>query len=288
VSEGGVSKIAFLPYYYKTQYLASWSKRAQFFTQDFRDIAGPAKWGGAVVSGAIVILGLAGTWCARRRLADARVVPVLVLGILSLGGYLVFPERFPGYHFLFERLSVPLFMSLIVLGSLSKGTQWRRVVGVLSIAASLWYVSLVAVHHREFKRDSADFTPELFPADTGDAVMAGLIFEPYFRGHAYYLHFLDYFIVWRQGIAATRVVDAKSFPVQRRASFSDLPKCQEWVRSWLNSDEFQPDYFDNVDLLLVKGDIPEKATPLFDSFTKDRSSGRWSLFRRKAQHAAVE
>jgi hypothetical protein len=282
MSEGGVSKITFLPYYYKTQYLASWSKRMQFFTQDFRDITGGgvAKWGGAAISGSIVILGLAGACFARRCLSEARVVPALILGLLSLGGYLLFPERFPGYHFLFERLSIPLFLALIVLGSLAEGKAYRRVVGALAVAASLWYVSLVAALHQDFKNDSADFTRDLFPSAIGDTKIGGLIFEPYFRGHAYYIHFLDYFIVWRRGIATTRVIDAKSFPVERKVSQDVLPKYHEWVGWWLTSDEFRADYYIGMDYLLVKGDVPDKGRSLLEGFEVDRERGDWRLYRR--------
>ena len=96
-------------------------------------------------------------------------------------------------------------------------------------------------------------------------------------------HFLDYFIVWRKGIATTRVVDAKSFPVRRRASLEKLPKYYEWVDWWLGSDEYRDDYFNEMDYLLVKGVVPERGKALLDGFKLDREQGEWRLYRKDVE-----
>ncbi len=280
--EGGVSKLAFLPYYYRTQYLASWANRADFFMQDFRALTGDgtARWGGGLVSAGIVFAGLVGAWCARHKLTEGRMVPLVILGLLSLGGYLLFPQRFPGYHFLFERLSAPLLLVLIVFGSLTQGIVWRRAAGGLAVAASLWYVTLVADLYRGFNEDAANFTSDLFPSGTSDGVMAGLIFDTQFRNRAYYVHFLDYFIVWQRGIATTRVVDAKSFPVKRKVSGQLLPEYHEWLHSWLKSDEFRSDHYSGATYMLVKGKVPKKGEALLEGFEVDRGQGDWRLYKR--------
>ena len=48
--------------------------------------------------------------------------------------------------------------------------------------------------------------------------MAGLIYDCEFRKRHIYENFTDYYIVWKQGIATTRVIDDRSFPVMRKAS----------------------------------------------------------------------
>ena len=278
--------LLFLPYYYKTQYLGSWASRIHFLTQDHRELIGShgPSWLGALFTLAILVPGVIAALRTSAWGKSSACAPVTLLAVVALAGYFVFPERLSGYHLLYQRLAVPCLAALVVLASLH-APQRQTALAVGLCAAALVYWSLCADLYRDFHRESRDFTESVFPEE---GTVAGLVTEPFFRHHASYLHALDYYIVWRHGIATTRFIDARSFPVLRRADETRLPRYHEWVMAWLDSEDFRDDFFDQMDYVLVKGAVPDRARGLLSSFEIDRERGDWRLFRNHALAGPTE
>jgi hypothetical protein len=150
----------------------------------------------------------------------------------------------------------------------------------------LAHAGLAWGYFRGFSRDSATFTDEILPSHPARETLAGFIVANDYRGYPLYIQFADYYIAWKQGVATTRLIDAPSFPLRRKADKVTLPVYNEWVDWWISSDEYRDGYFDTMDFILVKGEIPDKAAGLFKHFAVDRKSGDWTLYRRMDRGSA--
>ena len=88
----------------------------------------------------------------------------------------------------------------------------------------------VGDYFRDFDNENRMFNREFFsPTSDKWEKMAGLIYDYRFRGRSVYDQFVDYYIVWKQGIANTRVIDDRSFPVRRKVSKKKLPPFIGWA-----------------------------------------------------------
>jgi hypothetical protein len=129
----------------------------------------------------------------------------------------------------------------------------------------------------DFEKENRFFTKNIFPSNTEGKKIAALIYDYRFREISVYDNFVDYYIVWRKGIATTRCIDEKSFPVRRKASKESLPPYIKWVGKHNNYDGRYAD----MDYILVRGELPKEAKGYMVNFKTVKKEGEWVLYERK-------
>jgi hypothetical protein len=280
---GHAGHLWFLPYYYRTQYVASLGKRAAAWTADL-DWLGPQGVALAWAYG-VFLLGALGFGLARARrdgwggASKARVLTAALPALAAFGAVWLLPERLPGYHLLFQRFTAWAWLGLVPVVALLWGARPPRWLCLAALALACAHFALAARHFRGFDRAAADLTPALLPEVSAEAVLAGAIFAPYHGRHAVYLHAADYRIVWQRGLATTRFIDARSFPVQRRAGTeAALPPFEEWMDHWASSADFDPHRYDAATHVLVRGEPAGRAGALLAGRDVVRAAGTWRIY----------
>ena len=107
--------------------------------------------------------------------------------------------------------------------------------------------------------------------------LAGLIYDNKFRGAPVYFNFMNYYVIWKNGIASIRFIDAKSFAVSRKVSKELLPLYFEWVDDGLEYDG----RYANMDYILVRGNLDKKLSSYLEHFKLVKEVEKWSLYERK-------
>ena len=92
----------------------------------------------------------------------------------------------------------------------------------------------------------------------------------------FYIHFPNYFIVWKRGNAITRLIDFKFGTVERKLKKRIFPRSSEWV-GYLNNYKGK---YEDTDYILVKGEVPNKDKQYFKNFTIIKSKSDWFLYER--------
>jgi hypothetical protein len=90
-----------------------------------------------------------------------------------------------------------------------------------------------------------------------------------------YIHFPNYYIVWKHGIAASKIIDYRFGVVRRAKSDNSLPFYHELIGEDFS---YQPQYRD-IGWLLVRGSPPQNPDPNLQHFTLFRKSGPWSIYK---------
>ena len=202
--------------------------------------------------------------------------------VCSTTVFFLIPERLPGYSFLFARFSVFIFISLILFGSIYFSNSSKKAVpGAICIMCLIHFL-LWADYFRDFDRENRMFNREFFSSTSADKKLAGLIYDYRFRGRSVYENFADYYIVWNQGITNTRVIDDRSFPVQRKVNKEILPPDIEWSGK---HDSYDGSY-SSMDYILVRGELSPKAQHYLEDFKIIRQAGTWVLFEKATSRAA--
>ena len=192
--------------------------------------------------------------------------------------YLFMPFNLPGYSFLFERFSVLFFLTGILAGGLLCPEKIPPRIKVTVCLLCLIHCILWADYYRDFEQENRSFTEGFFPSSAYGKKMGGLIYDCEFRKRHIYENFTDYYIAWKQGIATTRVIDDRSFPVIRKAGSNLLPKYLGWISK--HQHEYTGDYA-ALDYILVRGELPAKVKKYFENFRLVKSCGKWFLYERK-------
>jgi hypothetical protein len=142
--------------------------------------------------------------------------------------------------------------------------------------AALAYTLLWFQYIYSFNRQNNNFNPELFGGMSQGTKLAGLIYENEYRGRKVYIHFPNYFIVWKKGIAASKIIDYRFGVVRRVAPESELPFYEEFI-----AENFRHQtQYSTVDYLLVRGNAPVKDDPNLREFSLWRRSEPWKLFKK--------
>jgi hypothetical protein len=278
--EGGLAR--FLLEYYRDHYVPNFPRRAGLLVFDNYALF-PGALGYAVAAAfALAIIVPALAWLVRDRrglaafLAAPRSRPVVVLGGWALACVLLLPDRLPGQMVLYERFAVLVLAACILAVAAGPWKVPARALAVALCLVAVLYTALRVDYFAGFDRRTADFTPELLPAGgAAEARLFGLIYDAHYRGRSMLVHFPNYYIVWRQGIAGTRLIDYRFGTVRRRADHEALPPYNEflWIRPY--ADEYA-----GMEYLLVRGDVPADATPYLADFRPVRTAGAWSLYAR--------
>ena len=269
--------------YYLHTYIQHFPFRAGFLIHDnFRCWGGIIGYAIALAFSSVIITSVALPFWRRHVVHRSgkkatMIKPLGLFFICALICVLIIPDQLPGYSFLFERFSVFVMLGLIFLGSIYAVPWSIRAFPVLVIVACVVHFGVWADCMRWFNKENEGFSPTFF-SDLPCHTLGGLIYEYRFRDVSLYDNFTDYFIVWARGIATTRTIDERSFPVQRAIDENALPPYLDWVGKYGHYDG----RYRGLDCILVRGEIPESDQPFFEEYRLIRSSGLWKIYHKSA------
>jgi hypothetical protein len=193
--------------------------------------------------------------------------------------YMILPDQLPGQAPLFQRFCTIVILAFIIFSSVwlnhidSKVFKYF-VIGSITIYSALWFEYIFS-----FNKINASFNAELFREIPNTSRMAGLIYDHKYRGRKVYIHFPNYFVVWNQGVAASKIIDYRFGVVRRVALESEVPFYNEYVGDGYKAIR---DY-KKLEYLLVKGEAPVATDENVSGFRLIRKSGHWKVYERNDQ-----
>ncbi len=211
------------------------------------------------------------------RFKDPRLIPLTAFFLCSLGCYLFLPDRIPAQRILYQRFSVFCLLSTIPVAAVIHRDGVGKILAVTICAAAFCHFALWAHYFRDFDKENRQFTEAVMPEENR---MGALIFDLFFRGKPLYIHFPNYYIVWKKGIAVTTLADFRFGTVKRAVDFRKLPPYTNvhWTGS-LEKGYLYDGRFDELEYILVKGEIPPRHDWGLRHFKKDRSVPGWTLLK---------
>lgn len=270
--------------YYAGEYARSLRSRGMLLFLDNYHLYGGAKGyvvaAGFALAAIVPVVSRLGTHVRNFRdsLASRRQGPIYALVLASFLGCLILPEGIPGQWSVWMRYTVFACLSLVILAST---VRWRRLTAVKAAAIAgvcLVHVAIWSGYVTDFQRENRSFDTSLFPEPTTGSILSGLMLDADYRGAPTYMHFQNYYIVWKQGIATTSIVDYQFGSVRRRVGESVLPNndiCD--VLDGVPSQKYQ-----RADYILARGNVSDEPLPGLDGFRPVRAQGQWSLLARDA------
>jgi len=210
---------------------------------------------------------------------------------------------------IYQRFSVFLFVTLIIINSV----LYTRKTGTFLL---FYVVVLCALHYgfwsnyyTEFSEENRTFTPAFLPTSEKGVTLGAQIFKHDYRGQPVYVHFPDYYITWKQGVAASSIINFGQTGVKRKVIEESLPAYFEWkekmwkqhgdryykysgireavspdllpvYNAWIGSKFKQYDsrYKDKT-YILTRGNPPEAASHYFENFERIRFTDEWYLYQ---------
>lgn len=190
--------------------------------------------------------------------------------------YMILPDQLPGQSPLFQRFCTVVILSFIIFTSVWMNHIHANALKVFAVAAVAIYSVVWFEYLYSFNKLNSTFNAALFEKVPNTSRMAGLIYEHKYRGRKVYIHYPNYFIVWNQGIAASKIIDYRFGVVRRVALESEVPFYVEYI-----GDGYRPiQEYNNLDYLLVRGKAPVLTDQNVSGFKLLRKSGDWSVYRR--------
>lgn len=252
--------------------------RALFLYDNYFLFAGRA---GRLTAGALALAAIAPALIllvrrrseARRHLSNRRVLPLYLLCALLVLLYFVLPFNISGYHPVYVRFSVFCLLSLVTIGGVLAGRRTGTPGRIFPCLVVAVHLVLWAAHYNAFNSECSGFTKEFLPDESRGTRLAGLVYDPEFRGQPLFMHFPNYYIVWNRGIASTSLTAYRYGPVRCTVGLEVLPPYNEWLWSTGGFDE----RYERIEYLLVRGAVPENHLPHFREHVLMRHTPRWSL-----------
>lgn len=276
----GTGTVDFLHTYYGTEYLKTLFARKNFLFLDNYNLYEGMKgkvigllFASCIVAPAIALLARRRSFGAYRRSEPGRISFAFVA--LSLACFVLLPNLLPGQAILYQRFSVLVLISLIILGSTLAHKAPHIVFRAGVCAVCLVHLVLWADYITGFNRENAAFTPSFLP-EGREGKLAGLIYDLRYRGKPAYIHFPNYFIVWKKGVASTKIVDYRFGAIRRLVGPVELPPYEEWI----SLDRGSTDTYRGMDYLLVRGFPRPGQEGSLAGFEAARAKGVWALYER--------
>lgn len=269
----------YLIQYYTTEYFPHFFERLRIAILDnFQLRAGRA--GTLIAAGffmcLIVPLFLAKPW--KSRLQKHRPSPEMIYAIIffltALGCFLLAPSELPGQSPIYHRFCTIVILAGIIPGSMLMRHVYSSWLRGLSVIAIFVYVVMWTEHIYTFNAQNKGFNKTLFTELDPEKTLAALIYDNAYRGRKVYIHFQNYFLIWNQGIVASKIIDYRFGVVRRAPSGKPIPFYNELIGDQY---QYQPQYAE-IDYLLVRGKAPVESDHNLHSFTRLKSVHAWSVF----------
>lgn len=278
------SLLTYLIDYYTSEYFATIGWRLRVAVLDNFQLQ--EGWPGLIIAFAfflcvLIPLAAARPWMRRDwgTLYSAESVYAIIFVLIVWACYLFAPDKLPGQTPIFQRFCTLAILSLIILGAVYLKDVYLPWLRYFVIAVAFLYTAFWGEYLYYFQRENRQFTPEFF-ADTDPAHrLVGLIYATDYRGRNVYIHFPNYYIVWRKGIAASKIIDYRFGVVRRVAPEAELPFYQEHLA---DNYALQPGY-EAVEYLLARGTAPVAQDQHLKGFSLSRERDPWRLYRKDAQ-----
>lgn len=226
----------------------------------------------------LVPVALACPWKKRRLLSEAATPGVVYAGIffvITLLCYLVVPDKLPGQTPIFQRFCTIVILAFIIAMSIYLKDLSTPSIKYFAITTVALYTILWAEYMISFNRANKGFNESFFEGLPPEGTLAGLIYDNQYRGRKVYIHFPNYYLVWRHGITASKIVDYRFGVVSRVASESALPFYHELI----GEDYKEMPQYRDLGWLLVKGSSPVNPDPNLAAFELYNEAGKWKLYR---------
>ncbi|MBZ0271830.1 hypothetical protein K8I61_07315 [bacterium] len=278
--DGEMGLREFAAFYYTGPYWASIPKRAGFLVFDnYRLFARP--WGYAIAAVFALACFLPAVWTrvTKPEADDGRSSHALLA--FAACCFFLLPAWMPGHWAIFQRFSVWFLIGALIFAAARFGGEMPRPARIGAVILTAVHLALWAQYHIAFDRENAGFDAAFFPAPAKGEMLTGVIADDRFRGRPVYNHFPSYFIAWRNGVAATRIVDYRFGAIARRAPGTP-PAYVDFLEDENLDDRYERD---GIAWLLTRGAPP----PSFDverCYTPVRETGAWRLWQRKTEGGA--
>lgn len=204
---------------------------------------------------------------------------VVIFLIASAINYMILPDRLPGQSFLYQRFSVFFFLSMIYYLGMNfyplSGSKKFLLYSIVIIHSILWFFYFQQFNYKVF-----DFKKILSGKDyLYNKKLGYIVDEAGFRGHGIYNNFLNYHIIWNNGITPTEITNYRFRLVDLATT---LPR-KYVVNKNISSDELNKIFIDyeNMDYVLVYGKWLEERKELPPEWNKLAEKGNWMLYRTK-------
>ncbi len=278
---GHTRPLGWLIFFYKRRFLPEWPERLlDFLTLDNRALFGPRAGPLAAAAFACCVLiplayGAVGAWRGakgtRLRLSELRAdrrLPLFAFVGCAAALFVLVPPGVPPYWNFYQRFSAFIFLGAIVLGStLRRRILPDRLLAMAAVALVVAHGASWGEHILAFGKEARDLDALLPPPETGRVLCPIVKDVSYYRGEPeVFLHFVDYYTVWRKGVVAMQF-GAGSSPVWRRVGLERLPTIWNCL----------PDR--NVDYAVVRADAAGEALDR-EGFALQEARGEWRLYHR--------
>lgn len=225
----------------------------------------------------LVPIALARPW--RKKLASpaitANVVYAGMFFIITFFCYLLVPDKLPGQTPIFQRFCTIVILAFIIVVSIYLKDVSTAPLKYFVITTAILYTFLWAEYMISFNRANKGFNESFFEGLRPKEKLAGLIYDNQYRGRKVYIHFPNYYLVWQQGITASKIIDYRFGVVHRIASEAALPFYHELIGE---DYRYMPQYSD-LGWLLVRGAAPITPDPNLHAFEPYKEVGKWKLYR---------
>lgn len=283
----GVGLIGNLTYYYRKEYLPSFTTRiSEMFFRDGNFVAGGLSGELLGLFFFICISAPLIVWLFRQSLSHGKktgkrtlIWPFTILFLCALACCLFVPFKIPGIALLYQRFSALLLLSLILLAGVLLPGRLPLAGKIAIVAVCAFHFALWTDYFVTFNHDNRSFTRDFMPRDAMYHDLGGVIYDYQYRGQPIYIHFPNYFTVWREGVATTSLIDYRPGSIRRASARRRLPFYNAWVGKHNNYDG----RYRNLDYILVRGEVPAKDSAYYADFSAMRHADDWTIFRKKVE-----
>lgn len=220
---------------------------------------------------------------SREIFKDSRFVYALIFLFVASACYFFLPHMLPGQSPLYQRFCTIVMLAFIIMASLllrdvNQPYLKKISVGVIALYLFLWMEYIIT-----FNIQNRDFAPSFFQSSSKEARLAGLIYDNEYRGRQVYIHFPNYFLVWKKGVVASKIIDYRFGIVRRVAPESVIPFYHEFIGA-----EYTPrprPRYNHLEYILVRGTAPDEYDLNRQQFSLANSRGPWKLYRNNSPQA---
>jgi len=201
---------------------------------------------------------------------------IVIFLLINIICYFFLPSKIPGQEPIYERFSTTLLIALLFIASKIPEANKKFLTYAAIIIASC-HLILWTQYLMQFNRENEAFA-QILPQDNSK-VLSFMNYDPAYRGRMMYDHFQNYFIVKKQGIATSRIIDYR-FGMIRRKESGGLPP-----QNYMYNDDNPRALLKKSDYILIRGTISSNHQRILDSlntFRLVRNVQNWHLLKRKS------
>ena len=274
--------LKFLLNYYTGPFWSSFYERARLVVFDHYSISND--WAGVIIGAFLVLLLIIPVIRFRSLLLPvssflrAPSIYVALLFVISILCFSFLPDKLPGQSPLYERFCTLVMLSLVLVTSVWLKEVPEKFIRTFACVTLVLYSFLWGEYIVTFNHHNRTFNKDFFGEAHPEGRLAGMIDAFNFRGRPVYVHFPNYFVVWKNGIASSKIIDYRFGVVRRNASTDILP----FYHEYFDPKSIARFGYERVEYILIRGDL-NLSHPIFKNFKQLENTGEWTLFVNEKQ-----